>query len=87
VAQTGANWYGPLNHSHLTGLPPVSEYEHQPSCIFARCPTIYPISVKPTLVVPTQIRSLDPAWADCAGALAGLCAYPVGVLNNVDKGC
>lgn len=79
VAQTGANWYGPLNYSHLTGLPPVSEYEHQPTCIFAGCPTIYPIPVKPTLVVPTQIRSLDPAWAHCAGALAGLYVLSVGV--------
>ena len=79
VAQTGANWYGPLNYSHLTGLPPVFEYEHQPSCIFAGCPTIHPIPVKPTLVVPTQIRSLDSERADCAGALAGLYVSSVGV--------
>ena len=75
VAQTGANSYGPLNYNALTGLPPASAYENQPSCIVAGCPTIYPIPLKPTLVVPSQIRSLDPAWADCAGALAGLYVF------------
>ncbi|KAK3629541.1 hypothetical protein LTR56_017970 [Elasticomyces elasticus] len=36
------------------------------------CNTIIDWAYFPTLVVPTQIRDLDPAWATCAVALDGL---------------
>ncbi|KAK5696109.1 hypothetical protein LTR97_008529 [Elasticomyces elasticus] len=36
------------------------------------CNTIIDWAYFPTLVVPTQIRNLDPAWATCAVALDGL---------------
>jgi hypothetical protein len=34
--------------------------------------TIVDDAYRPTLVVPTQIRDLDPAWATCAMGLNGL---------------
>lgn len=73
VAQSGANVYGRLNFTELTGLPPELQYELQPSCVFAGCATIYPTPVSPILVVPSQVRSMDPAWADCVAGLNGLC--------------
>lgn len=72
VAQSDANQYGLLNFQHLTGLPAASEYEKQESCIYAGCPTIYPTPMNFTIVVPSQVRSMDPAWASCAAGLQGL---------------
>ena len=71
VAASGANSYGRLKYADLTGLPPVTAYEDQPSCVMFGCSTIYP-TFDPTLVVPLQLRSLDPAWSSCAAALEGL---------------
>ena len=71
VLQSGANQYGPLNYADLTGIPRASVYEHQESCLFG-CATIYPTPWSPTLVVPTQLRSIDPAWRSCAVGLEGL---------------
>lgn len=72
VAQSGANYYSRLNYHDLTALPSVSDYQNQPSCIFMGCPTMYPTPTSPTLVVPSRVRTLDPAWADCDAALEGL---------------
>ncbi|KAK3075073.1 hypothetical protein LTR53_001971 [Teratosphaeriaceae sp. CCFEE 6253] len=77
VAQSGANQYGPLNYADLTGLPPASVYEAQPSCQMFGCATIFPSGWNPTLVVPEQMRSLDAAWADCAVGLEGLYDPPI----------
>jgi hypothetical protein len=68
---TGANAYGRMNFADLTGVVPASIYETQQSCLMFGCPTIYP-EFNPTLVVPSQMRSLDPAWKDCAINLFGL---------------
>lgn len=73
VAASGANSYGQLDYNDLTGLPPATGYEEQPSCIMFGCPTIYPSSSwDPTLEVPLQLRTIDPAWANCAQGLDGL---------------
>ena len=72
AAASGANFYGTLNFDHLTGLPRVSDYEMQPSCVYGGCPTILPIPFSPTLVVPSQVRSMDPAWESCEAGLEGL---------------
>lgn len=72
VAQSNANQYGPLNFTQLTGLPPASAYEQQPDCVYVGCPTIYPTPINYTIVVPSQVRSMDPAWANCAAGLEGL---------------
>ncbi|KAK1067572.1 hypothetical protein LTR74_006242 [Friedmanniomyces endolithicus] len=77
VYQSGANRYGAMDYADLTGLPPASVYESQPSCIMFGCATIYPSSYFPTLVVPSQMRSLDPAWEDCDVGLDGLYDPPV----------
>jgi hypothetical protein len=64
--------YRRLDYNDLTGLPPVSNYEMQPSCLVTGCPTIYYTSWNPTLVVPSKVRAIDPAWATCGLDLAGL---------------
>ncbi|KAK3117397.1 hypothetical protein LTR53_001311 [Teratosphaeriaceae sp. CCFEE 6253] len=80
VAQSGANQYGSLDYADLTGLPPASVYEAQPSCQMFGCATILPSGWNPTLVVPEQMRSLDTAWADCAIGLEGLYDPPVALI-------
>lgn len=73
VKASGAESYGQLDYAHLIGLPPATQYEMQPSCVMFGCPTIYPsTSWNPVLLVPTQLRSLDPAWSSCAVGLDGL---------------
>ena len=73
-----ANRYTALNYADLVGLPPMSAYELQPSCVVFGCPTIYPSSHwDPTLEVPTQLRSMDPAWKSCAVGLDGLYDPPI----------
>jgi hypothetical protein len=64
--------YGQLNYTALLQPPPQHQYEVQPSCIFLGCPTIYSTLWFPTLMVPPQVRSIDPAWKSCALALEGL---------------
>lgn len=83
VAQTGANEYSKLDYGDLVGLPPLSQYEMQPSCIMFGCPTIYPTSWNPTLVVPTQVRQLDPAWQSCSFGLEGLYDPPQALTPQV----
>jgi hypothetical protein len=68
--------YHRLNYHDLVGLPPASNYEMQPSCLMVGCPTIYSTSWHPTLKVPPQVRSIDPAWASCGLALEGLSVLP-----------
>lgn len=77
VAQSGAEAYNTLDYADIVGLPPVSAYEHQPSCLIFGCSTIYPSSWDPVLVVPTQLRAIDPAWQSCAVGLDGLYDPPV----------
>ncbi|KAK4552959.1 hypothetical protein LTR86_009883 [Recurvomyces mirabilis] len=59
----GVPWPNPLNGDFMNGVP----LEVDP-CYY----TIADYAYRPTLVVPTQIRQLDPAWATCAVALEGL---------------
>jgi len=51
-------------------------YNQQASCnsgiIDALCPVMISGQYNPMLVVPPQIRSLDPAWSTCDLALQGL---------------
>ncbi|KAK0896844.1 hypothetical protein LTR02_011032 [Friedmanniomyces endolithicus] len=77
VYQSGANRYGAMNYADLTGSPPASVYESQPSCIMFGCATIYPSSYFPTLVVPPQMRLLDNAREDCDVGLDELYDPPV----------
>ncbi|KAK1057885.1 hypothetical protein LTR74_013799 [Friedmanniomyces endolithicus] len=77
VGQYGANSYSALRYGDLTGLPPASEYEVQPSCLMLGCATIYPSSWNPVLAVPRQLRSMDSAWQGCAMGLEGLYDPPV----------
>ena len=72
VFQSGAFLYGRLNYGDLTGDPPASEYEAQGSCAVYGCPTIHSLNWHPTLVVPSKLRSMDPAWKSCAIGLEGL---------------
>lgn len=74
--KVAAYTYGRLEYGDLTGLPPASQYEAQASCLSVGCPTIYYSAWHPTLVVPEQIRKIDPAWKDCGLALEGLSVSP-----------
>ena len=63
---------GRLNYTDLARPPPAMQYEVQPSCYVFGCPTIYNTRWFPTLVVPPQVRTIDPAWESCALGLEGL---------------
>ncbi|KAK5726284.1 hypothetical protein LTR17_012904 [Elasticomyces elasticus] len=56
-----------FNFNDVTGLVQASAYTAQPSCFAAPhgCYTIYP-DYSPVLVLPPEIRGLDPAWKSCA---------------------
>lgn len=54
-----------LNYDHLTGLPPGAAYQGMPICVASGCNIITPSLFHPQLVVPTQIREMDSAWATC----------------------
>lgn len=54
-----------VNYNDLTGLPPASAYMAMPMCFASGCAIITPSLFHPQLVVPTQIREMDPAWATC----------------------
>ncbi|EGP87162.1 uncharacterized protein MYCGRDRAFT_93213 [Zymoseptoria tritici IPO323] len=66
-----ANSFGAVRYEDLTGLPPASNYQLQPSCIMFGCPTM-DNHFSPTLSVPAQLRSMDAAWKDCGAPLQGL---------------
>lgn len=68
--------YGPINalqinYADLQGVVPASVYEENNECARFGCLTIYNDQYRPTLAIPSQIRSLDPAWAACALDLNG----------------
>lgn len=54
-----------VQYNDLTGLPPASAYMAMPMCFASGCAVITPSLFHPQLVVPTQIREMDPAWATC----------------------
>ncbi|KAK0799382.1 hypothetical protein LTR91_015771 [Friedmanniomyces endolithicus] len=66
----------PFNFGDLTGLVPVSVYIAQPSCVGVACYTIFP-DYAPVLVLPPQLRELDPAWKSCALDFEGAWDPPV----------
>ena len=41
------------------------------------CPIIYQSAYRPTLLLPPQLRSLDPAWSTCLLDLAGTWDPPI----------
>ncbi|KAK0283300.1 hypothetical protein LTR57_009426 [Friedmanniomyces endolithicus] len=67
----------PMNYHDLTGLPPGSAYEEMPLCVPVGCPVITPSLYHPQLVLPTQIRALDPAWKTCGLDWQGLWDPPI----------
>lgn len=55
-------------------------WEEQPRCnefIAEICPVIMKGSYDPVLVVPSQVRNLDPAWASCALDWQGMSRFVV----------
>ncbi|KAI6862564.1 hypothetical protein KC338_g6186 [Hortaea werneckii] len=54
----------PFNFHDLSGLAPGPAYEAQPSCWDNGCNTIFN-DYHPVLVLPSQVRDLDPAFASC----------------------
>jgi len=65
----------PFNLPDLDWPYPAWAWAQQERCndfIENICPIILSGQYNPVLAVPTQIRSLDPAWATCAVDLGGL---------------
>lgn len=61
-----------FNFNDLNGPVPVDAYERQVSCVEnGGCPTIYP-EYTPTIAIPNQVRSMDPAWASCYPDFRGI---------------
>jgi len=68
--------YRQIDYQYLaTSQVPISVYEEQPFC-GGHCTTILP-EYNPTLSMPPQIRSLDPAWGGCDLALYGIYDPPL----------
>ncbi|KAF2758628.1 hypothetical protein EJ05DRAFT_359820 [Pseudovirgaria hyperparasitica] len=59
----------PFNFGDLVGSVPQSAYQCMPECNpwlgTNDCDTIIPSLYSPRLAVPRQVRSIDPAWAEC----------------------
>ncbi|KAI7579662.1 hypothetical protein KC316_g9359 [Hortaea werneckii] len=53
-----------FNFHDLSGLAPGPAYQAQPSCWYNGCHTIFD-DYHPVLVLPSQVRDLDPAFASC----------------------
>ncbi|KAK0283520.1 hypothetical protein LTR35_001946 [Friedmanniomyces endolithicus] len=66
-----------MNYHDLTGLPPGAAYEEMPLCVPVGCPVITPSLYHPQLVLPTQVRALDPAWSTCGLDWQGLWDPPI----------
>ncbi|KAI7361497.1 hypothetical protein KC354_g8030 [Hortaea werneckii] len=54
----------PFNFHDLSGLAPGPAYQAQPSCWDNGCHTIFN-DYHPVLVLPSQVRDLDPAFVSC----------------------
>ncbi|KAK4902979.1 hypothetical protein LTR49_026958 [Elasticomyces elasticus] len=62
----------PMNYHDLTGLPPGAAYQAMPICVAEPCDILTPSKYHPQLVLPTQVRALDAAWATCGLDWQGL---------------
>ncbi|KAK3111800.1 hypothetical protein LTR53_012566, partial [Teratosphaeriaceae sp. CCFEE 6253] len=67
----------PMDYKDLTGLPPGAAYQAMPICVADGCDIISPSSFHPQLVLPTQVRDLDPAWRTCGLDWQGLWDPPI----------
>lgn len=61
-----------FNFHNLAGVVPASVYAAQPSCFALGCYVIYSNGYSPRLMLPTEVRNLDPAWKTCGLAWQGL---------------
>ncbi|KAF2089655.1 hypothetical protein K490DRAFT_63788 [Saccharata proteae CBS 121410] len=88
--QSKAAYYGvrggqefPFNFADLNAPVPASAYQCMSTCGAAwdnpvgMCTTIIEDEFRPQVVVPPEIRSLDPAWAQCILALEGAYDPPI----------
>ena len=66
-------WPDYLNGDYINGVQMEGDPCYQ---------TIADYAYRPTLLVPTQIRQLDPAWATCAVALEGLVRTSMGITDK-----
>lgn len=73
-----------MDYSHLTGLPDGEAYQGMPMCVASGCGIITPSLFHPQLVLPTQIRGMDPAWASCGVDWRGSWDPPI-ALSKADS--
>ncbi|KAK5124704.1 hypothetical protein LTR85_001417 [Meristemomyces frigidus] len=76
-----------FNFHNLAGLVPASVYRAQPSCMANGCYTIFN-DYRPVLVLPSEIRHMDPAWKSCGLDWRGawdppIALHPAAVIDPV----
>ena len=62
----------PVNFADFNSPVPLSAYEGISFCYFGECVTVGQFPYAPILAVPSAVRNLDPAWANCALAFNGV---------------
>lgn len=75
-----------FNFADLNEPMPLSIYQQQPSCwpnVTQRCPVVIPGNYNPSVNLPSAVRTLDPAWKDCADDWLGVFDPPK-ALQSVD---
>lgn len=75
-----------FNFADLNEPMPLSIYQQQGSCypnVTENCPVVIPGNYNPSVNLPRAVRTLDPAWADCADDWVGVFDPPK-ALQSVD---
>ena len=62
----------PVNFADFNTPIPLSAFEGISFCYYQECSTVGQIPYAPILAVPSAVRNLDPAWANCALAFNGV---------------
>jgi hypothetical protein len=66
-----------FNFLDLHGFPAPSAYFAQPSCLLDGCTIVRSDDYRPVLMLPSQIRNMDPAWKTCGLDFRGAWDPPI----------
>lgn len=61
-----------IDYANLDGVVPASIYEQNQNCEPLGCAVIYNDYYNPWLAVPQQLRTMNPAWANCDLNIGGV---------------